>query len=177
MQGLINAFDMPARQSFVIQMVEHREDLGNAIRKARIDLGVEICFDPPRPAGKDAASKPTRLRLVNRPESPTSLPYCAIGTITYPETGSTGQLIYIKAAIHGDEPEDIGSYAAANPTFPHESTADQFFTESQFESYRRLGLHIGLSVFPVARADTEACVATEFAEVAARATEAAGANP
>jgi MFS family permease len=31
MQGLINAFDMPARQSFVIQMVEHREDLGNAI--------------------------------------------------------------------------------------------------------------------------------------------------
>jgi MFS family permease len=30
-QGLINAFDMPARQSFVIQMVESREDLGNAI--------------------------------------------------------------------------------------------------------------------------------------------------
>jgi hypothetical protein len=24
-------------------------------------------------------------------------------------------------------------------TFPHESTADQFFSESQFESYRRLG--------------------------------------
>ena len=31
MQGLINAFDMPARQAFVVQMVEHREDLGNAI--------------------------------------------------------------------------------------------------------------------------------------------------
>ena len=30
-QGIINAFDMPARQSFVIQMVERREDLGNAI--------------------------------------------------------------------------------------------------------------------------------------------------
>jgi MFS family permease len=30
-QGLINAFDMPARQAFVIQMVESREDLGNAI--------------------------------------------------------------------------------------------------------------------------------------------------
>ena len=30
-QGLINAFDMPARQSFVIQMVEDREDLPNAI--------------------------------------------------------------------------------------------------------------------------------------------------
>jgi MFS family permease len=30
-QGVINAFDMPARQAFVIQMVENREDLGNAI--------------------------------------------------------------------------------------------------------------------------------------------------
>ena len=30
-QGLINAFDMPARQSLVVQMVEDREDLPNAI--------------------------------------------------------------------------------------------------------------------------------------------------
>jgi MFS family permease len=30
-QGLINSFDMPARQAFVVQMVENREDLGNAI--------------------------------------------------------------------------------------------------------------------------------------------------
>jgi MFS family permease len=31
MQGLINAFDMPARQSFLVQMVEDRKDLSNAI--------------------------------------------------------------------------------------------------------------------------------------------------
>src|SRR5689334_9954792 len=31
LQGLINAFDMPARQAFVIQMIEDRADLGNAI--------------------------------------------------------------------------------------------------------------------------------------------------
>jgi len=30
-QGLINAFDMPARQAFVIEMIEDRADLGNAI--------------------------------------------------------------------------------------------------------------------------------------------------
>ncbi len=30
-QGAINAFDMPARQAFLIEMVEDREDLGNAI--------------------------------------------------------------------------------------------------------------------------------------------------
>ncbi len=29
--GLINAFDVPVRQSFVVEMIERREDLGNAI--------------------------------------------------------------------------------------------------------------------------------------------------
>ncbi len=29
--GVVNAFDIPTRQSFVVEMVEHREDLGNAI--------------------------------------------------------------------------------------------------------------------------------------------------
>ena len=37
------------------------------------------------------------------------------------------------------------SYATAHPTFPHESTADQWFTESQFESYRSLGFDIAQS--------------------------------
>lgn len=31
LQGLINAFDMPARQAFVVEMVDKREDLANAI--------------------------------------------------------------------------------------------------------------------------------------------------
>jgi MFS family permease len=31
MQGVINAFDMPGRQSFLVQMVDDREDLANAI--------------------------------------------------------------------------------------------------------------------------------------------------
>src|ERR1700734_65822 len=30
-QGLINAFDMPGRQAFMVQMVEDRQDLSNAI--------------------------------------------------------------------------------------------------------------------------------------------------
>jgi MFS family permease len=30
-QGIINAFDTPARQSFVVEMIEDRDDLGNAI--------------------------------------------------------------------------------------------------------------------------------------------------
>jgi MFS family permease len=31
LQGVVNAFDMPGRQSFMVQMIEDREDLGNAI--------------------------------------------------------------------------------------------------------------------------------------------------
>ena len=42
----------------------------------------------------------------------------------------------------GDEPTDVLRYAAEHPAFPHESTNDQFFDESQFESYRALGYYI-----------------------------------
>ncbi len=31
LQGLINAFDMPGRQAFLVQMIEEKQDLGNAI--------------------------------------------------------------------------------------------------------------------------------------------------
>ena len=31
------------------------------------------------------------------------------------------------------------SYGAEHKAFPHESTLDQWFSESQFESYRMLG--------------------------------------
>lgn len=119
-------------------------DLGNLVRKARIDFGIEITFPAPCPPA--AGENPIRLGLVNRPKKPSPSRYCSVGTIFYPE-GTTGELVLVKAALHGDEPEDIATYAAANPTFPHETTTDQFFTESQFESYRRLGLHIGCQTF------------------------------
>jgi hypothetical protein len=39
------------------------------------------------------------------------------------------------------------SYAIAHGTFPHESTLNQFFSESQFESYRALGYEIADRAF------------------------------
>ena len=116
------------------------EDLGNLVRKARIDFGVEVNFSKPTPS--PIAVNPARLGLANRPDA-CGAAYCAVGEISYPYIEEKGVLIYVKAAIHGDEPEDVRSYSAAHPEFPHEPTGDQFFTESQFESYRRLGLHIG----------------------------------
>ncbi len=53
-----------------------------------------------------------------------------------------GVLVYVKASLSGDEASYVMAYKARNPSFPHESTADQFFSEEQFEVYRALGEHI-----------------------------------
>jgi hypothetical protein len=55
-------------------------------------------------------------------------------------------VLYIKPAYHGTEGAAVRSYAIANKKFPHETTVDQWFTESQFESYRALGLDIANDV-------------------------------
>ena len=52
-----------------------------------------------------------------------------------------------ESSLTGDEPADVLEYHAHSTEFPHQSTADQFFSESQFESYRRLGLHVLRSAF------------------------------
>lgn len=105
------------------------EDLGNAIRKIRIDLGIRIDL----------------RKLAIQAEPGEGARYCALGTIHYPETidgkARKGTLLYLKPALCGDEPRDILHYKALNKKFPHEPTSDQWFSESQFESYRMLGAH------------------------------------
>lgn len=70
-----------------------------------------------------------------------------MGRINYQKEGETGLLLYLKASITGDEPADVEEYRRENPRFPQQSTVDQFFSESQFESYRRLGLHVARTAF------------------------------
>jgi hypothetical protein len=50
--------------------------------------------------------------------------------------------LYLKPTYQGTERADVRSYAAGHLTFPHESTTDQWFSESQLESYRALGASI-----------------------------------
>jgi hypothetical protein len=109
-------------------------DLGESVRKIRVDFGIPIDFDQmniyPR-SQIDAAKQPGHK--------------CAIGRIRYSAVdGSSapdGIIVYIKPTCYGDEPRDIYEYFKRSVTFPHESTADQFFSESQFESYRMLGAY------------------------------------
>jgi hypothetical protein len=104
-------------------------DLGNAIRKISIDLRTDIVFSDVK---LGARSTPVSGRLAY-----------AVATIVYPEAegspAETGTLVYLKPSVIDNLPMDVNAYAIANLAFPHESTADQWYSESQFESYRRLG--------------------------------------
>jgi hypothetical protein len=103
--------------------------LASAIRKCRTDFGVEIDID---------------LQHI-KPKVGFSQAHCAVGRIYYQERSreEAGYLLYFKSSLTGDEPSDVLEYHARHSEFPHQSTGDQWFDESQFESYRRLGLHMG----------------------------------
>ena len=61
-------------------------------------------------------------------------------------------LLLIKPTLTGDEPQDVLNYHASHPAFPQQTTADQFFDEAQWESYRRLGQHIATKLFSLSEA-------------------------
>ena len=107
-------------------------DLAKLLRKVRIDLGVVIDID----------LKKLRYKRNKKVASA----HFAFGKIKYPKK-KEGILIYIKSSVTGDEDEDLLAYRRKYPTFPDQTTADQFFDEAQFESYRQLGYRIGKEVF------------------------------
>jgi hypothetical protein len=115
------------------------EDLGNAIRKIRVDFRISITFDAFDVRRRLAPGAPPASGAGPGPATK----YCAVGRIHYRDIDGSGVpdgiLVYIKPAFYGDEPRDIFNYATAHAAFPHETTANQWFTESQFESYRMLG--------------------------------------
>jgi uncharacterized membrane protein YhdT len=111
----------------------HYEALGNALRKIRIDMKIPIDFLPPH-------SSPG--------ETPKSR--CAVAEIRYKEIDpalENGYLVYIKPVVLTSDDADVTAYQAAHPAFPHESTGNQWFNESQTESYRMLGVRSVLEAF------------------------------
>jgi len=103
-------------------------DLEDVLRKIRIDLDVDIELST------DVLEKDKCY---------------GVGRIGYARTdpgGEDGYLYYVKPTLCGALPLDVWNYALdsrrrdGESAFPHQSTADQFFDERQFESYRMLGL-------------------------------------
>jgi hypothetical protein len=135
----LGLYEMVLRRCTVIVVSDASTDpnynydsLGMAVRKIRIDLGIPIEME--------------NFDIANQSEDNR---YFAIGKIKYScvdDDGTDGTLIYIKASLCRSEPRDIMNYARSNDAFPQEPISDQFFTESQFESYRMLGSYIVTSM-------------------------------
>ena len=149
------------------------EDAGNLVRKARIDWDAEIRFL----SGDEivellGAGSPllatigTPAQLQRRARDPSDgQPVSRLHGQAYSDRRATlawaryrgdtqarSLLLFVKPTLVGDEPLDLQDYFARHPDFPQESTLDQSFDEAQWESYRRLGEHIGQCVFGVAAA-------------------------
>jgi Patatin-like phospholipase len=125
----------------------HFGGLVNLIRYADIDMGVNVEVE---------------LDGIRMNNNGLSKSHWALGTIHYGkgEEGNEeiGHLLYLKASVSGDENEYVKAYRQANPSYPHQTTADQFFDETQFEVYRALGEHIGRGALEdLAKRETGEC--------------------
>jgi hypothetical protein len=103
--------------------------LADAIALARADLGVLIDID---------------TRPLIPKENGLAEDDVVEGTILFPN-GKLGRLIYAKATMPSDAPQDLLSFHEKDPKFPTHPTSDQLFNERKFESYRTLGFYAGRS--------------------------------
>ncbi|MEZ4824787.1 MAG: hypothetical protein R3C61_00620 [Bacteroidia bacterium] len=109
------------------------ESFSHAIRMANIEenIDIEIDLSPLVPSRPEPGKITSSARSV------------AIGKIGYPDR-TTGTIFYLKSSINQETlPVSASNYHAKYPDFPHQTTADQFFDDAQFEAYRSLGFHIG----------------------------------
>ncbi len=120
--------------------------LGDAVALARSELGVEIDIDLDklRPAKEDSPATATA------PARKTGIAEDCVakGTFHYRGAGGCGRgregvLIYTRCVMTDKAPPDVKAHHSEDPAFPHNSTADQLYTDQKFESYRALGQHSG----------------------------------
>ncbi|MGH6646985.1 patatin-like phospholipase family protein [Aquabacterium sp.] len=130
------------------------EDLANLIRLARIDLNVdiEVQTEFTGALAEVFAGPEAFARMSKRPDpgmpSPATAP-CAmlLWARQLGDKEPSTQIILLKPNVAWDAAADVRQYALEHPAFPQEPTADQFFDEAQWESYRALGYHLGRKVF------------------------------
>lgn len=123
------------------------KDLANLIRLARIDFGLEIVIDTA------AASDPVLGAVFGTQDdfAPGNeaakvallLNVHVAGQGGEPDTPPVARIVLLKPRLTATAPADVRQYGAVNRDFPQQGTADQFFDEAQWESYRALGFDIG----------------------------------
>ncbi len=71
-----------------------------------------------------------------------------------PEGNRTGTLVVAKAALWPELPYPLLAYALRNPTFPNDSTSDQWFDDGQYGAYTALGRELGAAAVAAMAAST-----------------------
>ena len=128
-------------------------DFGNTIERLRVDFGVNIRFPDEdfdlRHIMPHSASirKDDPSDKAFREKFPLAARGFAIGRIEYPGKRNSkekdyGVIVYIKSTLTKALTADIYGYKSRYPEFPDQSTADQFFDETQIEAYRELGYRL-----------------------------------
>ena len=120
-------------------------DFQTLVRRIGADFGARIEFDrrnqldriiPRFPGGRN--DYPVGVKFADRGY--------VKGTIIYPADGQgkseKSTLILVKSTMIPELGLLVRGYKGANPDFPDQSTADQFFDEEQFDAYRELGYEI-----------------------------------
>jgi hypothetical protein len=104
-------------------------------------IGAPDDFQPlPQPSSSDEGGSSERHDRYSRR-------HAVLARIHYLDNDQFSWLLVIKPSLMGDEATDVVQYQRAHPSFPQEPTSDQYFDEAQWESYRKLGEHIGTELF------------------------------
>jgi len=129
-------------------------DLENLVRKARIDFDAEIEMYTRDEAAGLVCPTDAEVSILSPQDMAdnASVRGVLMARICYhrsdPARRKFGTLLIVKPNLHQALDNDLLAYARRNPTFPQQSTADQFFDEAQWESYHRLGEDFGRSLTP-----------------------------
>jgi hypothetical protein len=75
--------------------------------------------------------------------SPDSQACIALARVHYVQSRQTGMLVLVKPNVFQGLPVDLQNFKREQPQFPQQATGDQFFSESQWESYHKLGELLG----------------------------------
>ena len=110
-------------------------DLGNLIRKVRIDFGTEVELNIDALRTRPPGAHVIVGKIHYGPDHA-----AALGLT---EEERTGTIVIVKPNLAGGEPVDVKQYGYLNADFPQQDTFDLWYDEAQFESYRRLGLESG----------------------------------
>jgi len=130
-------------------------DIAGIVLKARTDFDAEIEF-PDESIGATPVARPPFGLLADLRQKPKqdgadlgySGAHATLACVYYRDglkrrTHPDSVILFIKPSLTSALPRDVLNYAYSHAAFPQESTADQFFDEAQWESYRKLGQHIG----------------------------------